>query len=198
MYPPSKKRTRENGTKMWPVRTGTLQRCRQIISLGKPAAQCYGGNVSADPLCSEALLRTISHLEKFRWHIFGLFPIVARLGPIWFSLVPTIKDVSWNTRMQQQWTSSDGNDMTRKVGCSCIPQSNRKISTTLQLMLKFKWWLWPYIEGEFCRCGSDFWNAPRLFILVRTPASLKIFMFPSLTKMVLPGFLGKYCSFLSS
>ncbi len=47
---------------MWPVRTGTLQpaecRYRQIISPRKPAAQCFGGNVSADLLCSEALLRT--------------------------------------------------------------------------------------------------------------------------------------------
>ncbi len=59
---PTKKRTRENGAKMRLVRTGALQpaecRYRQIISPGKPAAQCYGGNVSADPLCSEALLRT--------------------------------------------------------------------------------------------------------------------------------------------
>ncbi len=63
IYPPTKKRTREKRAKMRPVRTGTLQpaecRYRQIISLGKPAAQYYGGNVSADPLCLEALLRTI-------------------------------------------------------------------------------------------------------------------------------------------
>ncbi len=43
---------------MWPVRTAAECRYRQIISLGKPAAQCYGGNVSADPLCSGVLLRT--------------------------------------------------------------------------------------------------------------------------------------------
>ncbi len=63
MYPPTKNRTRKNGEKLRPVRTGTLQpaecRYRQIISLGKLAAQCYGGNVFADPLCSEALLRTV-------------------------------------------------------------------------------------------------------------------------------------------
>ncbi len=68
MYPPTEKRTHENGAKIRPVRTGTLQlaEChyRQIISLGKPAAQCYGGNVSADPLCSEALLRTMSVSSK--------------------------------------------------------------------------------------------------------------------------------------
>ncbi len=60
MHPPTKKRTRENGAKMRLVRTGTLQpaECsyRQIISLGKPTAQCYGRNVSANPLCSEALI----------------------------------------------------------------------------------------------------------------------------------------------
>ncbi len=44
IYPPTKKRTRKNGAKMRPVRTGTLQpaecRYRKIISPGKPAAQC--------------------------------------------------------------------------------------------------------------------------------------------------------------
>ncbi len=62
LYLSTKNRTRENEAKTRPVRTGTLQpaKCRygQIISLGKPAAQCYGGNISVDPLCSEVLLRT--------------------------------------------------------------------------------------------------------------------------------------------
>ncbi len=79
LYSSTKDRSRENERKMWPVRTGTLQpaECRygQIISLGKQAAQSYGGNVSADRRCSEQCIFS----KIFKMYLKLLFYNFSRL-----------------------------------------------------------------------------------------------------------------------